>query len=147
MNAFNVATKAASALGLASIVIEGHDMAKRTARRSGAKASADKFVRDEIGASKLNHDSAKHSNSKEFFANGDITDKFHEVFGTIGGYISGFAKCAWNNIFTVAFGAVGLIAKSKGVKSAALIGMGLSILTDTIINGTSLFERKDYLDK
>lgn len=147
MNTFNAATKIASALGLASVAIEGHDMAKRTARRSGAKASTDKFLRDEIGASKLNHESIKHSASKDFFADGNVTDKFHEVFGTIGGYISGFAKCAWNNIFTIAFGAVGLIAKSKPVKTTALLGMGLSILVDTLFNGTSLFERKDYLDK
>ena len=147
MNAFNIATKAASALGLASVAIEAHDMGKRAARRGGAKASADKFVRDEIGASKLNTDSLKHAQTKEFFANGDVTDKFHEFFGTMGGYVSGFTKGVWNNIFTVAFGAVGLAAKSKNVKTASLIGMGASILIDTLFNGTSLFERKDYLDK
>jgi len=147
MNLFNVATKAASGLAIASVVIEGHDIGKRASKRGMAQASADKFVSDEIGASKLNCDSPKHSVIKDFIKNFDFTDRLCEIGGSIGGYFSGLGKCFKNNIFTVAFASLGLIAKSKPAKVVALAGMACSILFDTIINATSLFDRKDYLDK
>ena len=46
MTLYGLGTKSASALGLASIALEAHDMGKRCARRGKAQASADKF---EIG--------------------------------------------------------------------------------------------------
>ena len=52
---YGLGTKSASALGLASIALEAHDMGKRCARRGKAQASADKFVSDNIGASKTKH--------------------------------------------------------------------------------------------
>ncbi len=142
-----IATKAASTLGLASVVIEAHSMGKRRSKNCGAQASADKFVRDEIGASKLNYPSAKHAATKKFFADNDFTDKLYEIGGRIGGYFSGIGECIKNNIFTVGFGTMGLIAKSKTAKTIALVGMAASLIFDTIVNGTSIFERKDYLDK
>lgn len=141
-----IGTKTASALGLASVIIEAHDMGKRGVRKGKAQASADKFVRDQIGASKLNTDSDKHNAIKEFTEHADISDKFVEFGGMAGGYLSGFAKCLKNNIFTVGFGTLCMFAKSKAIRTIALIGMGASILFDTITNATSLFERKDYLD-
>ena len=142
-----IATKTASVLGLASIAIEAHDLGKRHSRNCGARASADKFVRDEIGASKLNYPSAKHAASKKFFANCDFTDKLFEIGGRVGGYFLGIGECIKNNIFTVAFSAMGLIAKTKPTKIIALIGMAASLIFDTVLNGTSIFEKKDYLDK
>ena len=139
-------TKAASALGLASVIIEAHDMGKKSAHKGKAQASADKFVRDQIGASKLNIDSEKHNQIKEFTEHADIDDKFIEAGGFIGGYLSGFARCIKNNIMTVGFGTLGMFAKSKAMRTIALIGMGASILFDTLINATSLFEKKNYLD-
>lgn len=139
-------TKTASALGLASVIIEAHDMGKREARKGKAQASADKFVRDEISASKLNTDSSKHNEIKKFTEHADVSDKFVEFGGLVGGYLSGIAKCVKNNCFTLGFGTMGMFAKSKAMRTIALIGMGASILFDTITNATSLFERKDYLD-
>lgn len=147
MTMFSIGTKAASALGITSIALEAHDIAKRNAKKSMAQASADKFVSDQIGAMKLNDDSAKHGAIKKFFQNLDITDRFLEVGGAVGGYLSGIGKCLKNNIFTVGFGALGLFAKSRPVQIIALAGMGISILFDTIVNATSMFEKTDYLDK
>ncbi len=146
MTIYGFGTKTASALGLASVLVEAHDAGKRSARRGKSQASADKFVRDQIGASKLNTDSEKHNEIKEYIENGNITDKFSEITGYIGGYLSGAGKCIRNNCFTVGFGALGMFAKSKAVQTVALLGMGISILFDTIMNATNLFERKDYLD-
>lgn len=147
INFFNIGATAASILGLGSVTLEAHSRGKLEAKKGQGKASSNKYVRDAIGASKLNSPSEKHAAIKDFIANGDITDKFHEIGGTIGGYFSGIGKTLWNNIFTTAFALMTLTVKSKMAKTIGLIGMGLSILFDTIVNGTSLFERKDYLDK
>ncbi len=147
MTMFTVGAKAASALGVAAIAFEAHDIAKRNSRKSMAQASADKFVNDQINASKLNSDSARHGAIKKFLQNLDISDKFLEVGGAVGGYLSGIGKCLKNNIFTVGFGALGLLAKSRPIQAIALAGMGISILFDTIINATGIFEKSDYLDK
>ncbi len=147
MTMFSVGTKVASALGVASIALEAHDIAKRNATKSRAQASADKFVNDQIGAMKLNEDSAKHGAIKKFFQNLDITDRFLEVGGAVGGYLSGIGRCVKNNIFTVGFGALGLFAKNRVLQTIALAGMGISILFDTIVNATGMFEKSDYLDK
>lgn len=147
MNLLGAGTKIASTLGIAAIALEAHDGGKRLSRKSGAQAQADKFVKDSIGASKLDYVSSRHDATKTFLANSDITDKALEIGGKIGGYFTGVAKSLWQNIFTLAFATVGLAAKSKPVRIVALAGMGLSLLTDTILHGTSLFERKDYLDK
>ncbi len=146
MTLYGFGTKTASCLGLASVLVEAHDMGKRSAKRGKAQASADKFVRDRIGASKLNTDSEKHSEIKEAIEHGDFTDKFSEIGGFIGGYLSGAGKCIKNNLPTVGFGALGLFTKSKAMRTIALLGMGISMLLDTIMNATNLFERKDYLD-
>ncbi len=147
MTMFSVGTKIASTLGVASIALEAHDIAKRNSKKSMAQASADKFVSDQIGGMKLNEDSAKHGAIKKFFQNLDITDRFLEVGGAVGGYLSGAGKCLKNNIFTVGFGALGMFTKSKPVQVIALAGMGISILFDTIVNATNIFEKTDYLDK
>lgn len=147
INLFNIGATAASVLGLGSVVLDAHSRGKLEARKGQGKATSDKYVRDAIGASKLNNVSEKDAVTKDFIANGDITDKFQEFGGMIGGYFSGVGKTIWNNIFTTAFALTVLAAKSKIVKTCGLIGMGVSILIGTIVNGTSLFERKDYLDK
>lgn len=147
INLFNIGTTAASVLGLGSIAIDAHSRGKLEARKGQGKATSDKYVRDMIGASKLNDVSEKHAAIKDFIADGNVTDKFHEFGGAVGGYFSGVGKTLWNNIFTTAFGLTALAAKSKIVKTGALIGMGISMVIDTIVNGTSLFDRKDYLDK
>ncbi len=147
MNTLGIGTKIASALGMSAIALEAHSNGKRVSKNSGATARTDKFVRDSIGASKLEYVSSRHNATKSFIANADISDRILEFGGKIRGYVSGFGKTVWNNIFTVAFGAVGLTAKSKPAKIIALIGLGLSLGIDTILNGTNLFERKDYLDK
>lgn len=146
MTLYGLGTKSASALGLASIALEAHDMGKRCARRGKAQASADKFVSDNIGASKLNTESSKHNEIKKYMEHADTTDKLSEIGGFIGGYLSGVANCLKNNCFTAGFGTIGLFAKSKAMQTIALIGMGASILFDTITNATNLFERKDYID-
>ncbi len=146
MTIYGFGTKTASALGLASVLVEAHDMGKRNARKGKAQASADKFVRDQIGASKLNTDSQKHNEIKEYIEHVDFTDKLSEMGGFIGGYLSGAGQCIKDNCFTVGFGALGLFAKSKAMRTIALLGMGISMLFDTITNATNLFERKDYLD-
>lgn len=147
MTAFKVGTKVASALGITAIALEAHDIAKRNSKRTMSQVSADKYVSDQIGAMKLNEDSARHGAVKKFFQNLDITDRAMEVGGAVSGYLSGIGKCIKNNIFTVGFGALGLLAKSKPVQIIALAGMGISILFDTIVNATNLFEKTDYLDK
>jgi len=146
MTIYGFGTKTASLLGIASVALEAHDMGKRSAQRGKAQASADKYVSDNIGASKLNTDSEKHNSIKKYLEHADFTDKLAEIGGFVGGYLSGVAKCLKNNCFTVGFGTIGLFAKSKAAQTIALIGMGASILFDTITNATSLFERKNYLD-
>lgn len=147
MNLFNAGTKIASTLGLASIVIEAHSMGKTASRKTAGQVSADKYVQDSIAASKMNTTSVKHNASKKFLEHSDMVDRIYTTGGKIGGYIKGFASCLWNNIFTVAFGTIALAAKSKTANAIALAGMGISMLYDFIVNGTNLFERKDYLDK
>lgn len=142
-----IGTKIASALGLASIVLEGHQMGKIASRKTSGEASADKFIKDEIGASKSNTESPKHAATKDFIAKCDILDNLYTTGSKISGYAKGFLSCCWNNIFTVAFGMLGITAKSKVTRSIALIGLGASMLYDFIVNGTNIFERKDYLEK
>jgi len=147
MTMFSVGTKIASTLGIVSIALEAHDIARRNAKKSMAQASADKFVSDQINATKLNNDSAKHSAIKKFLQNADFSDRVLEVGGAVGGYLSGIGKCLKNNIFTAGFGMLGLFAKSRPMQAIALAGMGISILFDTIVNATGIFEKSDYLDK
>ena len=147
MTAFNVGIKVASALAITATVLEAHDIAKRNSKRTMSQVSADKYVNDQIGSMKLNEDSAKHGAIKKFFQNLDTTDRIMEAGGAIGGYLSGAGKCIKNNILTIAFAALGLLAKSKPTQIIALAGMGISILFDTIVNATNLFEKTDYLDK
>lgn len=142
-----IGTKIASALGLASIVLEGHQLGKIASRKTSGEVSADKFIKDEIGASKSNTGSPRHAATKDFIANCDILDNLYTVGAKIGGYAKGFLSCCWNNIFTVAFGMLGISAKSRAGKTIALIGLGTSMLYDFIVNGTNIFERKDYLEK
>lgn len=147
MTIYGFGTKTASVLGLASIAVEAHNMGKRSARKGMAQASADKFVSDSIGSSKLNTESEKHNEIKKYLEHADVSDRFVEIGGFAGGYLSGVSKCLKNNFLTAGFGTIGLFAKSKGMQTIALIGMGASILFDTITNATNLFEKKDYLDE
>lgn len=146
MTGFRAATRIASALATTAIVLETHDLARKHAKRGFGQASADKFVRDQIGASKINCESSRYSEIKDFIKDADISDRFVEAGGGIAGYARGAFESLKRNAPTLGFAALGLIVRSRPMMTIALAGMGISMIFDTVMNASNIFERTDYLD-
>ena len=141
----NVATKAAAVLATAATAYDVHTLGARQAKIKRESNYADDFIAQQVGASKLNYPSEKHSAMKDWIMDFKYPLQMSEVINTVIGYITGAAKGIGHNLATLGFSALTFFAKSDGLKKAGLFGLGLSVAWDFIKNSTNIFERTDYL--
>lgn len=141
----NVATKTAAVLATAATAYDVHTLGTRQAKIKRESNYADDFIAQQIGASKLNYPSEKHSAMKDWIMDFKYPLQISEVANTVTGYVTGAIKGIGYNFATLGFSALTFFAKSNAVKKIGLFGLGLSVAWDFIKNSTNIFERTDYL--
>jgi len=140
-----VITKLSGALALASVACDSNKIGVNQALENSRVSEAKRAVKNNIGVGKLNYESPKYSKIKE-----KVYEYYPYSIGNIWhgfkGYLSGFSRGAINELGTVLFGALALVAKHKPVKIASLIGLGASKTWNFIKHGTNALEKTDYLE-
>lgn len=143
-----IAATSVALMGAGSVLVESVQVGCNNAQKTAASALTDSFISDTISASKLNYESEKHSATKNFLRNTRMFDGFTKMYNGVGGFFAGFFDTAARNIPTLGFSALTLLAgKHKGLKIAGAIATGVSMLADFLANGTSIFEKNDYLKR
>ncbi|MCD8025185.1 MAG: hypothetical protein LUE64_06585 [Candidatus Gastranaerophilales bacterium] len=146
MKVFNVVANTAAIASIISIGLEAGQMGARTASKSAKTAGAVKDIRDYTADSKLNKSSEKYNAMKEFTREHDFTYGLYKAGGAVTGFAKGVSKGLKGNIPTLGFSALTLLSKNKTIKTASIVGMGVSLAWDFIRNGTSLFRKKDQIE-
>lgn len=144
INPLSIVTKSAGALALASVALESNTIAMRKADAMSKEISSQEMLANAIGDGKLNYESPKHNSVKTFMSD-YFPDDWYALIGSVQGYFKGALTGIMNNILTVGFSVLALVAKHKPVKILSLIGLASSIVTNFLANSTNLFEITNYL--
>ncbi len=157
---YKVVTNASALIAATTVAYEAHKMGGRKSIEQAKLGGAKDTIKETIGISKLNYPSPLYNETKKGIFKGTMMNPFMDVFHSASGYIQGFSNGIVQNIATIGFAALTLASKSEIVKKVGgsdvikksplkmigAIGMGASILWNFLQNGTTLFEKKDYLN-
>ena len=144
---FNFLTNTASVLAITSNAVEAGKMGLKNASQSARSASAIKDIKDYTGDSVLNKASEKHDAMKEIARSIDVKRPFNKTGGAVSGFCKGFWEGMKGNWLSTGFAAMTLASKNKIPKTIGTAGMTISLIYDFIKNGTSLFTRKNIIEK
>ena len=144
---FNFLTNTASVLAITSNAVEAGKKGLNNASQAARSAAAIKDIKDYTGDSVLNKASAKHNTMKEIVRSIDVTRPFNKAGGAVSGFCKGFWEGMKGNWLSTGFAAMTLVSKNKIPKTIGTAGMTISLVYDFIKNGTSLFARKDIIEK
>jgi len=153
----------AAIIALGTVAYEAHKMGARKSSENVKLGGAKDTVRDTIGASKLNYPSPVYNEVKKGIFNLKTPNPARDAVHGVSGYFNGFMSGATHHIPTLGFAALTLASKTKmknvvkngvtkqkinlaSMKVVGIVGLGLSILWNFLKHGSTIFERKDYLD-
>lgn len=146
MALINIAAKAGAIMAAGASLYDVNQQGVRKANIKREKNYADDFIAQQIGASKLNYPSEKHSGMKNWIQSFKYPYQVSELWDTVSGYVQGALKGVALNAATLGFSGLAFFGK-KGLQKVGIIGLGLSVAWDFIKNSTNLFEKTDYLRK
>lgn len=146
MNVGKIVANTSAILATAALALESNQMGVRKAVENSKNQGAKDSIRDVIGTSKLNYSSPLYNESKQEIFKLKTPNMFKDIYHGIAGYIKGFANGIAHNWTTAGFAALTLISKKPKMKAFGAIGLGVSVAWNFIKNGTSIFEKRSYLD-
>ncbi len=163
MQIYKILTNTSAIIAAATVAYEAHTMGTRKSAENVKLGGAKDTIRDTIGTSKLNYPSPIYNETKKGIFKIKTPNPFKDIIHGTGGYLDGFMEGLTRNIPTLGFAALTLAAKTKmkdvvvngvtkqkvnhaSLKTVGVVGLGLSVLWNFLKYGTSIFERKDYLD-
>ncbi len=139
--------KIPAGLALGAVVFEAGKIAKGDAIEQAKIAESKAGIRTIIGNSKMDNDSYIYNSMKN-----DGYDRYPygltKAWHGTKGFIHGFFRSLKNNFLIGTCAVLALLTKAdhKKAQIASLAALGVSVLYGIIKNGTSLFERRDYLE-
>lgn len=144
---FRFIANTAAFLSITSSAIEAGKKGLNDASKCAQTAVAIGDVKDITNDSYLNKPSEKHNAMKEFVRKHDLLSGTRRAQGAMYGFVTGIAKGIKGNLLSIGFSTMTLASKNKKVKTAGVIGTGISLVWDFIKNGTNLLIKRDVIEK
>ncbi len=160
MSLLNVGSKLAAGLATTVALYDVNGLGVRGANIKRESNYADDYIANTIGANQLNYPSEKNNAIKKWMHDLKFPYQISEFFDTVTGYVEGAVKGIAYNLPTLGFSTLLLLSKNDGAKNIGklpikhntlkklgVVGLGISMAYDFIVNGTNLTNKTDDLRK
>ena len=142
-----IISKTAGALGLLTTIKDIHKTALIYSKRAITKASADTFISNSVSTQRTNRLSTKDTERKKWLSRKNFLLYPNETFGSIKGYIGGFAEGVVNYFPQIALSVLAIAINKNHKVLANICAAGLAVVEgiDYINNSLSAGQKNDYL--